>query len=172
MKTWELAKYVQVWVLWRLIVAIEWRHCECCTSWPWLVYSQSRNFWKYATFIYLQNDVIERKMLKYVFFRGWYWPSNGAIASVVHPDLVLFFKVIQFQEIKSIHISGKRWELATNLGYNFYFGWYLSSNGSIANVALQYLDNIFRTNFSSGYFRKLPLKIAGIYHWIAPQRMF
>ena len=34
-KRWELVKNVQVWLLQRLIFAIEWHHCGCCTPWCW-----------------------------------------------------------------------------------------------------------------------------------------
>ena len=53
-----------------------------------------------------------KKCSNMIFNRGWYWPSNGVIANVVHcdPDLHIF-KVIKFLEIIYL-ISGKQWELA------------------------------------------------------------
>ena len=28
------------------ITVVEWRHCECCASWSWPIFSRSQNFWK------------------------------------------------------------------------------------------------------------------------------
>ena len=39
-KRWELTKNAQVWLLHRLIFAIECDHCECYTPWPWPNFSR------------------------------------------------------------------------------------------------------------------------------------
>ena len=46
----------------------------------------------------MENGESQRKMLKYDFQRGRYYPSNGIIANVVHHDLDLYFKVHKISE--------------------------------------------------------------------------
>ena len=55
----------------------------------------SRKRWKLA------------KMLKYIFDRGWYSPSNGTFANFAHRDLDLNFQGHTFETL----IFRKRWEL-------------------------------------------------------------
>ena len=45
----------QVCLLWRLVLAIERRHCECCTPWPCHKFSIS-NFWS----CYVDKSVLEK----------------------------------------------------------------------------------------------------------------
>ena len=52
---WELAKKAQELLLWRLILAIEWRQCECCTSWPLPIFSRSQFLEIYLKIQYLEN---------------------------------------------------------------------------------------------------------------------
>ena len=40
----------------------------------------------------LENGDSQRKMLKNDFYRGSYYPSNGAIANALHRDLDLYFQ--------------------------------------------------------------------------------
>ena len=47
------------------------------------------------------------KMLKYNFYRGWYWPSIGAIVNVVHRGLALYF---QDHTISGNHIIYNIWK--------------------------------------------------------------
>ena len=42
-KTVRASENDQVRLLYRLMFAIEGRHCECCTSWPWPIFSRSQN---------------------------------------------------------------------------------------------------------------------------------
>ena len=51
--------------------------------------------------------------------------------------LTYIFKVTKFE----MWISRKRWEITKN---DFYTGWYLPSNGTIANVILRGFDLIFQ----------------------------
>ena len=84
----KLAENGQVWLLSRLIFAIEWDYCECCIPFPWPKFSRS----------YIRNDIISRKRWElsqkssHDFCRGWYSPSNGTIVNTILRDLGLHFQ--------------------------------------------------------------------------------
>ena len=54
--------------------------------------------------------------------------------------LTYTFKIMNFEML----ISRKRWELAKVLKYDFYRGWYLPSNGNIANDVFHDLHQNFQ----------------------------
>ena len=64
-------------------ICIEWRHRECCTSWPWRTFSRSWNL----KCEYLRNSEILRKLFECDFYRRWYLSPNGINAIVVLRDL-------------------------------------------------------------------------------------
>ena len=54
---WKKCKHYYCHQIGRQVVAIEWCHCECCTSWPWITFSRSWNL-KCA---YFENVESEQK---------------------------------------------------------------------------------------------------------------
>ena len=85
------------------VFAIEWRHDEWCTSWPWPTFSRSRILKSQC----LKKDESYRKMLWNYFFIGWYLPSNGTIADIVFCDRDLNFQGPTFQVAIFASISWK-----------------------------------------------------------------
>ena len=77
--------------LYRLILAIEWFYCKCCTPWPWPIFSRSQNSWKYIFNIWKTVKASEESSST-TFIEVNIYPSNGAIANVVHHDLDLYFQ--------------------------------------------------------------------------------
>ena len=82
----KLTKHAQVWLLYRLIFAIEWDHCECCTPWFWPNFSG-----QYISVKWLA------KHASYGFYRFWYLPLKVAIPKVVLCDVTLLFQGKLFQ---------------------------------------------------------------------------
>ena len=118
-KRWKLTKHAQIWLLYRLIFAIEWDHCECCTLWLWHNF-QGQIFQMQLSLKWLA------KHASYGFYRFWYLPLNGAIPKVVLCDVSLLFQGQIFQML----ISRKRCELCKYVTYNFYRRWYLPSKSN------------------------------------------
>ena len=73
------------------VYPIEWRHCECYTSWPWPPFSRNFEVWMSRKRWWLA------KMLKYDFYKGLHLPSNGTVMNVFLRDLVLNIQGQTFQ---------------------------------------------------------------------------
>ena len=83
--------------------------------------------------------------------------------------LTYIFKVTNFD----MWISGKRWEIAKMLKYDFYWLWYLPSNGTSANVILRDRDLNFRVHIWNVNIWEMERAIAKMCHdfcqdWSSP----
>ena len=102
-KLWKLTKHAQVGLLYRLIFAIEWDHCEVVLR----------------GFDIIFQDQISLKWIairaSYGFYILWYLPLNGAILKVILCDVSLLFQGQIFQML----ISRKRCEPRKYVKYDF-----------------------------------------------------
>ena len=121
------------------VFAIEWHHCECCTSRPWPTFSRSL----ILKCEYLAKCESWRKILYYDFYTDWYLPSIGTIANVPFRDIELKFQGCIFETLIS-----RKWRATA---CDFYTGSYSPSNGTIVNVVLRDLDLHFQGQTFSCY---------------------
>ena len=121
----------------RLIFAIEWDYCECCSSWPWHTFSSSntlsRQFWQVnAGKMQTLQPPSDRK--------SGTCHRMAPLRMLCIMTLTYIFKATNFE----MWISRKRWELATNAQIWLCIGWYLQSNMIIANAVLHDLNLHFQ----------------------------